>query len=195
MEHSGKEIYIVLSQTNTFPSRFLKFFTHAEYNHVSISLCSDLRQMFSFGRRVAYYPFWGGFISESPDRGVYQRFPNTQVAVLRMEITEMQYRDIRARLGEMLAEKIRWRYNYIGVGLAYFRIPVRRRKCRYCSEFVRNILLQHGIVEPSQLPLIMQPIHFMDIPQTKLIYQGLLTDYPLEGFGNISNKTNEGSSL
>ena len=66
MNTSNKQLYIVISQTGTLLSRILKYITGAEYNHASISLSRDLDKMYSFGRRHPYYPFWGGFVIESP---------------------------------------------------------------------------------------------------------------------------------
>ena len=66
MNTRNKQLYIVISQTGTLLSRILKALTGAEYNHASISLSEDLEEMYSFGRRYPYNPFWGGFVMESP---------------------------------------------------------------------------------------------------------------------------------
>ena len=50
-----KNVYVVVSQSGTMPSRVLRKITGAPYNHVSVSLRADLKQMYSFGRRYKYY--------------------------------------------------------------------------------------------------------------------------------------------
>ena len=89
-----KQLYIVISQTGTVLSRILKLITGAEYNHASISLSRDLEQMYSFGRRNPYNPFWGGFVKESPHTGTFKRFSNTKAVVLAVEISEERYKEI-----------------------------------------------------------------------------------------------------
>ena len=66
---SEREIYLVITQTGSIISRMLKKITGAEYNHVSVSLESDLHCMYSFGRRYTYFPWWGGFVRESTEYG------------------------------------------------------------------------------------------------------------------------------
>lgn len=57
-----KKIYIVLTHTGTTLSKIIKNYTNDEFSHVSISLDSELKEMYSFGRLNAYNPFWGGFV-------------------------------------------------------------------------------------------------------------------------------------
>ena len=172
-----KKIYIVLSQTGSFPSRFLKFFTHAEFNHVSISLSPDLQIMYSFGRRFAYYPFWSGFVAESPNFGTFKRFSNSKVLVLELSVENEQYEELRSRLAKMYKIKERYRYNYLGVGLAAFHIVFRQSHCYYCSEFIRDILVECQVTDAKLLPGIVQPMDFLSIPAAKTIYQGTLNNY------------------
>ena len=91
MNTRNKQLYIVISQTGTLLSRILKALTGAEYNHASISLSEDLEEMYSFGRRYPYNPFWGGFVMESPHAGTFRRFSNTKVLVLSVTVSEEQY--------------------------------------------------------------------------------------------------------
>ena len=70
-------IYIVVTQTGTVLSRILKIVTKAEYNHVSISLDPSLDQMYSFGRKNAYNPIWGGMVQECPKWGTFKRISGT----------------------------------------------------------------------------------------------------------------------
>ena len=51
-----KNIYIMISQTNTGCSRILKFFTRAPYNHASIALDENLNSLYSFARQNLYIP-------------------------------------------------------------------------------------------------------------------------------------------
>lgn len=175
--HEQPQLYIVLSQTGTLLSRLLKVITGAEYNHASISLSPDLTRMYSFGRRHPYNPFWGGFITESPTTGTFKRFSNTRARVLALDISEEQHEAIHTMLTAMLAEKNKYHYNYIGLGLAAFHICHRMNYRYYCSEFVRDVLLHSQINGSEQLQPIVQPIHFLDLPYAQTVYCGRLRDY------------------
>lgn len=171
------KLYILLSQSGTLPSKVLKLFTRAEYNHVSISLAPDLKEMYSFGRRYLYFPIPGGFILESKDTGIYRRYPNASIAVVELEISEEKYAYLSTRLKEMYRDKKQYRYNLLGLSFAAFRIIYRKEKRYYCSEFVRDIFVESGIVDADVFQPIVQPIHFIDMTDSKVIYRGKLSGY------------------
>ena len=174
MEH---HVYIVISQTGTLLSRFLKLVTKAEYNHASISLVPDLNTMYSFGRKNPYNPFWAGFVTESAAFGTFKRFSKTRIMVLDIAVSEEQYQAIERRIQIMLALKKHYHYNYLGLWLAGLRICYRRKRCFYCSEFVKDLLEKQNIKGARQLNSIVQPIHFLSLPTAQQIYTGLLQDY------------------
>ncbi|MBQ8741700.1 MAG: hypothetical protein IJY79_09165 [Clostridia bacterium] len=173
---SKRQLYIVISQTGTILSRILKLFTGAEYNHASVSLSSDLQQMYSFGRLHPYNPFWGGFVKESPNTGTFKRFYKTKAVVLAVDIDEEKYIELCEFLRKMHLQRRNYSYNYLGVCLAAFRITYRRRNCYYCSEFVRDMLLKGEVNGAEMLKSIVQPIHFFTLPHKKL-FVGRLSEY------------------
>lgn len=171
-----KQLYIVLSQTGTVLSRLLKVITKAPYNHASISLSAELTEMYSFGRRRPYNPFWAGFVVENPHGGTFKRFPETEAMVFSVDISEEAYEQIRAMIDAMVPKQRRYHYNYVGLVLAAFKICYRPERCYYCSEFVKEVFVRHGLTGSEQLPAIVKPIHFLELPHTP-IYQGKLKDY------------------
>ena len=173
----SKTIYVVISQTGTILSRILKVITGAKYNHASISLVPDLETMYSFGRLNPYNPVLGGFVEESPHRGTFKRFRNTKVTVLSIAVTDEQYEALGQKLKSMLENKDRYHYNYIGLFLAGVKIPYRQRRCYYCSEFVKDMLVRHGIRGADQLASIVEPMHFLQLPDANYVYCGKLRDF------------------
>ena len=173
------QIYIVISQTGTILSRILKLITKAEYNHASISLSSDLNTMYSFGRINPYNPFIGGFVRESPYYGTFKRFYNTEVVVLSVQISDEHFQALHRRLNTMFLNKEQYYYNYLGLLLAGMHICYRHTDCYYCSEFVREMLINHGVSEAKELNPITKPIHFLELPNVTEIYRGKLTNYSL----------------
>lgn len=178
-ENTKRCIYIVISQTGTVLSRVLKIITGAEYNHVSIGLNDDLHLMYSFGRKNPYNPFYGGFVLESPDFGTFKRFSNTKVKIIKLEIDESKYKAISKQMKYMSENSNKYGYNYIGLYLAWFKIVLKFNNRYYCSEFVKDILVKHGIEGNDLLGNIPQPIHFLDLPNADLIYSGKLKDYSI----------------
>ena len=178
-ELTKPKIYIVISQTGTVLSRILKFITGAEYNHVSIGLSKDLQYMYSFGRKNPYNPFFGGFVLESKNFGTFKRFSNTKVKVLSIDVNSDTYKAITERMEYMLNNKNDFGYNYLGLYLALFKIAKKSEKRFYCSEFVKQILLDYDIEGSKMLEdiPIPRPIDFLDIPNTDTIYIGKLKDY------------------
>ena len=172
------KIYIVLSQTGTVLSRILKLLTKAEYNHVSIGLTKDLTNMYSFGRKNPYNPFWGGFVLESKNFGTFKRFTNTKILVISLDINSQKHKDINDQLNNMLLNN-KFRYNYLGLCLAIFKINIKRKNYFYCSEFIKEILVKYDIdgkeaIENIDIP---KPIDFLKIPNTDTVYIGKLKNY------------------
>ena len=172
-----QHVYIVISQTGTLLSRFLKLVTKAEYNHASISLVPDLTTMYSFGRKNPYNPFWAGFVTESARFGTFKRFSKTRIVVLDIAVSDEQYQAIQRRINTMMLLKQHYHYNYLGLWLAGLRIRYRQKRCFYCSEFVKDILEKQEIRGVRQLNPIVQPIHFLSLPTAKQVYVGLLREY------------------
>ncbi len=172
-----EKIYLLLSQSGTLPARVLKWFTGAKYNHISIGFSKDLLKLYSFGRRYLYLPIPGGFIAEGRDRGIYGRFPNAKIALLELDVPQEKKEALVERLEAMYKDKKKYHYNLLGVGLAAFRIPYQRKEHYYCSEFVRDLLVEIGILKGEDFERIVQPVHFLDLAETKMIFCGKLSEY------------------
>jgi len=177
MVSETEQIYIVISQTGTIFSRLLKIITGEEYNHVSIGLSKDLHCMYSFGRLNPYYPFWGGFVIESPNWGTFKRFFNTKVIVLALNVGEDKFKAISERIEDMSLNRKKYHYNYMGIFFAKFNKTVKRNNYYYCSEFIRDILVQTDIDGAQNIPEIAHPMNFLKIPSTSIVYKGKLKDY------------------
>ncbi len=175
----SKQIYIVLSQTGTLLSLILKKATGAKYNHVSISLDPDLHTMYSFGRKNPCNPFIGGFVTESPDNGTFAHFPSTEAKVLAINVTAHQYDKIKRKLEMMQCRAPIYHYNYLGLFFAAFQIRYKKKNAFYCSEFVKEILINYKVAREKPLGKITHPISFLNLNNTKPVYEGKLKAYRL----------------
>ena len=88
---SERSIYILLTDTGTWFSRMIKFYTKAPYNHASISLDENLDELYSFGRKVYFNPLSAGFIKEGVNHGVFLYKKNTKCILYRLTVSEEQY--------------------------------------------------------------------------------------------------------
>ncbi len=172
-----KQLFLVLTQTSSVLSRVIKFFTKAEFNHISISLSQNLEPMWSFGRRRPYNPFWGGFVKEYPKAGTFQRFPHTRAAVLVLDISQETYDGILEMMETMYEDRRKYRYNFIGLCCAAFGICYTPDHKYYCSQFAKEVFEKFEIPGADQFEKLVQPSHFLAFPGTSLVYQGLLREY------------------
>lgn len=172
----GKKIYIILSQSGSNLSRFLKLVTREPYNHASISFREDLEPMYSFGRIRPYNPFVGGFVCESSSYGTFKRFKNTRIRVLEIDVTAEAYLEAATIIDQMLSEQRRYHYNYLGLILAAIRVPFKKQYCYYCSEFIKYLALRMELPKAENLPAIVKPMHLLTIPHRE-IYEGTLREY------------------
>lgn len=175
---SKKEIYIIITNTPSVVSGIIGRFTHTPYNHVSVSLDTELEQMFSFGRIYKYFPWLGGFVQESPNFGTLGRFPQTEAIVLRMTVDESTYADISERLADMLEHKYAYRYDTLGLLAAIFGKSIKREKYYYCSAFVKELLVDFGLEPIENFEDIPRPMDFLSLPNTFEIYRGRLNEFP-----------------
>ncbi len=175
MEKNGC-IYVVLSQTGSIVSSLLKLFTKDKYNHSSISFDEGLTEMCSFGRYYTNFPFWGGFVHENTNEGLFKKCKNAQTLILKFKATESQIESVKKKTQEMFDSKKKYRYDMLGVFLALFNKKKKRKYRYYCSNFVQEILSENGIIDGNLCPKIMKPIDFLNLGG-EVIYEGNLHSY------------------
>ncbi len=173
----SQSIFVVLSQTGTMFSKALKFFTHAEYNHASISLTPTLEKMYSFGRLNPKNPFVGGFVEEGINKGTFKRFYKTKAMVLEFRISEEKYNSVEYFIEYFKKHKTEFHYNYLGVLFACFKKYRPSKKRFYCSEFVKTCLETFNIENARGLPQIIKPIDFLKLNNKHIVYKGVLKNY------------------
>ena len=135
-----REIKIVLSQTNTIISKTLKALSKKPYNHISISFEDDCSTMFSFGRKITWFPLIGGFIKEDINSGVFKMHPETKCKIYKFEVSDEDYGTITMRLKDFLAKPEKYKYSFLNVFLIRLNIPYQREYHYVCSSFVSYLL-------------------------------------------------------
>lgn len=172
-----KNVYIVLTQTQTYPARLIHLYTNEPYAHASIAFDEDLEEMYSFARRGIWNPFNAGFIREDINNGIFGKFHSTTCNIYRLKITENQYIRLREEIDIFNQNKEAYSYNYLGLVGAAFNIPVKAKQRYFCSQFVAYVLEQSGIKIFYKSYALVKPRDIRLNPKLKSIYRGRLAEY------------------
>jgi hypothetical protein len=169
-----KNIYVVLTKTDTVVARSIRWFTGATYSHASLSLNDKLCPMYSFARKYVNFPFIGTMVKEEAGAGVYGKFSNVPCCILRIPVTDNQYDGVKKIIDDMWQSR-QYSYNYFGLVLNYLGVSRHYNKRFFCSEFVYYVLQQNGIIDLNKPPSLVRPQDFLDI-KAEIIYEGNLNN-------------------
>lgn len=170
-------IYIVLSKTQTLPSRVIKLWTREPYAHTSLAMDVELKEMYSFARKRLHNPFDCGFINEDITTGVFGRDTQTTCRVSRLRVTKEQYEKILKILDDFKSEKAIYRYNYLGILGVMCHWSVERRYNYFCSQFVSFVLKKAGVPLFGKKPGLTCPRDFRTCDMLETIYEGKMRNY------------------
>ena len=141
-----KKVYFLLTKTPTIVSRLIYHFSEdINYTHMAISIDPTLTDFYSFGRKGVYNPINAGFVREEFNKGLYSRFPNCEVCILEMDITEEEYAGIKNTIDSFINNKDNLKYNFIGLFFAKNNRVLEREEAYFCSSFVTYVLEQNNI--------------------------------------------------
>lgn len=135
-----KEIYIVVSRTNTLLGYLIRKFTRFNYNHVSVSLSDSLQPLFSFARYYNNEPFVGGFVEESWLRYLYYG-KDVHIKVYCIGVTQSEYNEVKDRIRYMNDNRDVYKYDLFGL---YKKSQSKNRFT--CLSFVISILTNLDII-------------------------------------------------
>lgn len=174
----SRKIYIMLSQTGTYFSRAIKLYTGYNYNHTSIALDRDLKELYSFGRRGKLgLPLPSGFVKEDKDNGIFSTYSKTTCRVYELEVSEEEYQKVKDVIEEFKIEDKKYKYSILGIFTIMFNIPFNRRYRFVCSQFVAHVLNEGKVVEFEKDISLIKPEDFETIDNSEVIYSGLLSKY------------------
>lgn len=172
-----RKLYLLLSHTGSFVSKCINLYTKDPYTHASIALDERLENLYSFGRIKPHNPLIAGFVKEDIDNGTYQRFLNTTCALYSIEISELQYRLLKAELDRFINADVRYGYNLLGMFGFMVNRPIVRKNSYFCSQFVAEVLQNSGIHLVDKDASLTAPNDFRLSEQVQLVYEGNLFEY------------------
>ena len=131
-----RTIYIVVTRTNTIPSRAIRIYTGCPYNHVSLSIDSRLEDMVSFGRLYPSMPMPGGFVHEGKNKGFFRHFRDTHCRVYSKTIGEWEYQKFLHLLHKI--ENRSCKFNHLGAAHIDCRNPLGTEKRLFLLPVLRK---------------------------------------------------------
>ena len=172
-----KKIYILQMQTYTRISRMISYFNGYLYSHVAISLEKDCHKLYSFGRINPHRFYPGGFSIETRDGEFYRLYDKTICRIQELAVSDRQYDLLKKYLDNMTRNRQEYVYDYYGIVLRFFRIPVSFRNRYVCSQFCAEALDRAEIWSPGKEYKWVRPQDFDNIQGARKIYEGEYQQY------------------
>lgn len=170
----GKEIYIVLTETNTILSKGIQLYTQHKFNHVSLALDSNLEEMYSFGRKNENNPWIGGFVQENPASKILRE---SNCAIYAFQVTDAQYTLLQSRIAYYKLHQHTFRYNFAGLLAIACKVKLKRKRAFFCSQFIATLFEEAGLSLNGFCTYFIKPNDFMQLQSLSLIYKGKLQNY------------------
>lgn len=173
-EHDKVPIFILLTNTGTVLSNAIQKFTKQPYNHVSLSMDIELKEMYSFGRKYESNPLVGTFVQERIDRGLFFNKRDTTTFSLYVTfVTKEEKNEIIQRLDSFRLSNKKFKYNFLGLFRTALGKTTEREDAYFCSEFVATILKDSINKHPS----LVKPYDFAKNKNFFFISKGFLKNY------------------
>ncbi len=169
-----KQIYILLSKTETIPSQWIYKMTRGKYTHTSLSLTPQTDGFYSYARRKPNNPLFAGLIRENIHSNTFARYPNCHCTLLQISVSEEGYDRIRRAVDHYWEHYEEATYNFLGLLPLRMGISIPRKYKLTCSQFVALMLAASGEIQLPKKPYIMLPSDFLKISNIEKIYDGVL---------------------
>ena len=171
-----KEIYILLTRSDTSLSRIVHLVTGDRYTHASLIFDLDLRTAVSFTRDHKHWILPAG-INEEELLDRYGQGADTPCALYRLSVTDEAYFAVRKEVQDMLDRSEEYGFNIAGLILCRLGIPFTRRHHFFCSHFVGDVLERAGAIKLTKDPSVMRPRDYQDHPQLNCFYEGPMGEF------------------
>lgn len=178
-QQQKNKIYIMLSFSGTYFSKFLRIFTRGKYVHVAVSLDDDMMTSYSFGRKNPKIMLPAGFVHEDLNR-LNLAYRNAEFLVYEMELSPKQFYLLKKNIKKFEKEKDKYRYNIIGLLFIFFGKAYNRKYHYACSQFVGKVFQDSGIYDFKKHYSLIRPLDFLDdVIDKKMLYKGSLSEFLL----------------
>lgn len=167
-----RTIYILLTRSSTILSKVIGVLTADRYTHVSISFESGLQPMYSSSRKNGRSMFPAGPCQEHFHRGIWKRHPQTPCALYEFTASDESYAAALAEVERIMCDSERYHFNILGLVLCRMRIPLRRNRHYFCSQFVGEVLSRSNALTLPKDSSLMRPSDYMQLPELECCFIG-----------------------
>jgi hypothetical protein len=169
-----KLIYFLFTDTGSYLSKAINYYTKRSLNHVSIGFDPQLKELYSFGRKQPRNPFIGGFIKED----IHSEFlKKASCEIYSFPVSDEDYNAIIHNIKEIEKRKEYYKYNFIGLFGVMLDIEINRKSALFCSQFVATVLRDLDRFQFEKPACFITPTDIRNYPGMQLVYQGILEEY------------------
>ncbi len=184
---SNRDIFIVLTGTGTAFSGLIRWFTKADLNHASIAFDSELREVYSFGRKKIHNPFVAGLIQED---FIHPFYSSADCSIYQLRVSASEYDTMYNHVQRMMQNQERYKYHHLGLLGVLFHIKIDREDAYFCSHFVAS-LFEETAVQPVDKPsCFVTPEDFALSLCAHKIFSGKLSYYVRKAQGASTRTSN-----
>ncbi len=163
--------------TGTIPSKIIRKLTNYKYSHIGLSFNEKCDVIYSFGRRKYNTIINSGFVELKRSDMFFKKFKETDCRIYELTVTNKQYHLLKKVINYLLKHSDEYKYDYFGLCLRYFKIPITFENKFVCSFFVAKLLQDASIYKFPKNLCFVEPKDFENIKDVKIIYQGRYLDY------------------
>jgi len=169
---AARTVYLLFTRSQTWFSRLIHLATSDPYTHVSIGLDGPAGPFYSFARKNPRTVLPAGLVEEQVGEGFFGLHPAIPCLLCALEVEEKTFEDLRRRLEAMYARRGEYRYNFLGAVGCWFRFPLVRRRCYFCSQFVAQLLVDTGAAALPSPPALTRPADLCAAPRLRTLLRG-----------------------
>lgn len=169
-----RSVYILLTKSDTYFSRFIHRMTDDEFTHSSIALDRELRKVYSFGRKYPRLMWPAGFVKEDVRSGLFKQSEDNKCCLYELLVNDDVYDKIVAAIEKMESEANKYSYSLTGALHCKLNKEYHKDNKFFCSEFVSDILVKSGAIDLPKASSLMRPIDFTQIDDLNMLYVGEL---------------------
>lgn len=174
-----KNIYILLTKSETILSRLVHLVTADSYTHVSVSLDEGLETLYSSSRKNGQTLFPAGPCTERLNAGYYQRHDKIPCRLYELQVSDEAFEKAEKAVQEIMRNEKDYHFNILGLILCQLNIPFQRKHHFFCSQFVSEILSRSKALKIPKDTTLMKPGDYTKIPELTLLYQGQVGELAL----------------
>lgn len=172
-----RAVYVVLTDTGTWFSRMIGWYTGKQLNHASLAFDAQLEEVYSFGRKQPNNPLSAGFVRENMRSDWFLSRQEVPCAIYECRVNAMALRAIKRFIQDMQLQHMAYGYNLLGLFCVAAGIRYEPNKSYFCSQFVAEALARGGLSVTDKPACLTTPQDLAKSDRLRLVYKGTLRHY------------------